>query len=368
MKKIVPFLMVFLLSSALHSQIKNDDRPQKGNWDFKLEKIWEVDRAGNDEFGTIAELLVPDSDHGNIYVRDFKRNLSHIFNDGGQYLGSFAKQGSGEGELSRYLNRFSAEEYIVLGTPEKLHYYSKDGTFVTSFENNIFARFPLLFLNSHEFIYAPPLPKSPVSQKKLMLYNLDSGEDKLFLDFSQATNTLETETPAPMIMIFGLTPQIRLSSHKQKLCFGRSDLYTLFVADLEGKVDFSFSLDRRKKDVTAEDKKNHFLGLEIPQDRIDAIIKQLPDKMTYFSQINMLDGLIYVCAVSDIERAHSQQIIDIFSEKGKYLYQGVIEFGDGLKFGSPSNLVFNKNFVYVILESQKGERTLAKYRFSLPEN
>lgn len=146
----------------------------------------------------------------------------------------------------------------------------------------------------HEFIYVPPLPKSPVSQKKLMLYNLDSGEDKLFLDFSQATNTRETEAPAPMIMIFGLTPQIRLASHKEKLCFGRSDLYTLFVADLKGNMDFSFSLGRRKKDVIAEDKENHFHGLNIPQDSTDAIIKQFPDKMTYFSQINMLDGLIYV--------------------------------------------------------------------------
>ena len=367
MKKTASFLMIFLISLTLHSQIKNDDRPQKGNWDFKLEKIWEVDKAGNDEFGIIAELLVLDNGHRNIYVRDFKHDISYIFNDDGQYLGSFAKQGPGEGELTRYLNRFSAEDHIVLGTPEKLYFYSKDGTFLTSFENNIFLRFPLLFLNKYEFIYAPPLPKSPVSQKKLMLYNLDSGEDKLFLDFSQPTNTTESETPTPMVMIFGLTPQIRLTSHKEKLCFGRSDVYTLFVADMKGNTDFSFSLDREKKDVAAEDKKNHFLGSKIPQDKIDAIIKQLPDKMTYFSQITILDGLIYVYAVTDIERTHSQQMIDIFSEKGKYLYQGLIKFGDDLKFGSPSNLVFNKNFVYVILESQKGHQTLAKYRISLPK-
>jgi hypothetical protein len=359
--------MIFLISITLHSQIKNDDHPQKGSWNFKLEKIWEVDKAGNDEFGKIAELLVPDNDHGNIYVRDFKHNISYIFDENGQYLGSFAKQGSGEGELAHYLNRFSAEDHIVLGTPEKLNFYSQDGTFVTSFENNIFLRFPLLFLNKEEFIYAPPLPKSPVSQKKLMRYNLDSGEDKLVLDFSQGTNTTESEKPAPMLMIFGLTPQVRLASDEKKICFGRSDEYTLFVADLKGNMDFSFSLERGKNTVTKEDKKKHFLGVSIPEDRIDAIIEQMPDKMTYFSQIKILDGLIFVYAVSDIERTHNQQTIDVFSEKGKYLYQGIIKFGDDLKFGSPSNLVFNKNFVYVILESQKGHQTLAKYRISLPK-
>jgi hypothetical protein len=367
LKKTAFFPMVFLISLTLHSQIKNDDRPQKGDWDFKLEKIWEIDKAGNNEFERIAELLVSDNDHGNIYVRDFKHNKSCIFNENGQYLGSFAKQGPGKGELTRYLNRFSAENNIVLGTPEKLNFYSEDGIFVRSYENNIFLRFPLLFLNKDEFIYAPPLPKSPVNQKKLMQYNLDSGEDKLVLDFSQTTNTTEANIPAPMIMIFGLTPQIRLASDKEKIYFGRSDQYTLFVADLKGNMDFSFSLDRKKNDVTKEDKKNHFLGSKIPQDRIDSLIKQLPDKMTYFSQIKIVDGLIYVYAVTDIGRTKSQQIIDIFSNAGKYLYQGVLKFGDDLKFGSPSNLVINNNFVYVILESQKGRQTLAKYGILLPK-
>jgi len=367
LKKAAFFLMLFLISLTLNSQIKNDDRPQKGDWDFKLEKLWEIDKAGNDEFGIIAELLVPDNDQGNIYVRDFKHNKSYIFNENGQYLGSFAKQGPGKGELTRYLNRFFAENNIVLGTPEKLNFYSEDGIFVTSFENNLFLKFPLLFLSKDEFVYAPSLPKSPVSQKKLMLYNLDSGEDKLILDFSQTTNTTEPGIPAPMVMIFGLTPQIRLASHKEKICFGRSDQYTLFVADLKGNMDFWFSLNRKKNAVTKEDKENHFLGSKIPQDRIDSIIKQLPDKMTYFSQIKIVDGLIYVYAVTDIGRTKSQQIIDIFSQTGKYLYQGVIKFGDDLKFGSPSNLVINKNFVYVILESQKGHQTLAKYRISHPK-
>ncbi len=366
MKKTAFFLLVFLMSLTLHSQIENDDRPQKGNWDFKPEKIWEVDKAGKDDFGRIAELLVPDNEHGNIYVRDFKHNVSYIFDENGRYLGSFAKQGTGEGELTRYLNRFSVEDRIVLGTPEKLNSYSEDGTFITSFENNLFLRFPLLFLNKDEFLYAPPLPRSPVSQKKLMRYNLATGEDKPVLDFSQPTNAVEPEKPAPMLMVFGLTPQVRLASDKEKICFGRSDEYTLFVADLEGNMDFSFRLNREKKTVTKEDKTNHFQGMDIPADKLEAIIEQLPDKTTFFSQIEIVNGMICVYAVSSIDRTHDHQIIDIFSEKGEYLYQGIIKFGNDLKFGSPSNLVIHKNFVYVILESQEGLRTLTKYRISLP--
>jgi len=365
MKKNLLFIFLLFISFPLHSQIKNENRPQAGNWDFKPEKIWEIVEAGKNEFGRIAELLI--SSQGNIYVRDFEHNISYIFKQNGQFLGSFAKQGNAKEELSRYLNRFLAEDKIVLGTPEKLNFYSDDGDYAASYENNIFIRFPLVFLNENEFIYAPPLPKSPVNQKKLMLYNLNTSEDKLFLDFSQTSNNTGSSTPAPMIMIFGLTPQIRLATYKEKIYFGRSDQYTLYVSDLQGNIDLSFILEREKKDVSKEDKKNHFLGSEIPQEMIDSLIEQLPDKMTYFSQITIVEGKIYVYAVDNIERAQRQQTIDIFSEKGKYLYQGVLKFGENLKFGSPSNLVIYNNFIYVILESPEGRQTLAKYKIIHPK-
>lgn len=367
MKKFWIFLMTLLISLTLNSQITNKNRPQKGNWDFKPEKIWEVDKAGKNEFGVIAELLVSDSGQNKIYVRDFKHNISYIFNGNGQFLGSFAKQGTGKGEVSRYLNRFLAENNIVIGTPEKLHFYSEDGVYDKSFENNLFIKFPLIFLSKNEFIYAPPLPRSPVNQKKLMLFNLNSGEDKLVLDFSETKNAAESNTSAPMIMIFGLTPQVRLAADKNKIYFGRNDQYNLHVADLKGNMDFSFGLDREKKKVSTEEKKNHFLGTKTPQERIDSLIEQLPDEMTYFSHITIINGLIYVYAVNNIARTQEQQTIDIFSETGKYLYRGNIKFGDDLKFGSPSNLVIYKSFVYVILKSRDGTQTLAKYRITHPK-
>ena len=108
------------------------------------------------------------------------------------------------------------------------------------------------------------------------------------------------------------------------------------------------------------------MGSKIPQDRIDSIVKQLPDIMTHFSHITIVDGLIYVYAVDNIEKTQKQQTIDIFSDSGKYLYRGILKFGEDIKFGSPSNLVISKNFVYVILESNEGRQTFAKFRITHP--
>jgi hypothetical protein len=293
--------------------------------------------------------------------------MSYVFDDSGRFLGSFAKQGTAEGELSHYLNRFLAGRKIVLATPEHLQFYSEDGVFLTSYENNIFARFPLVFVNEREFIYAPNLPQSPVNQKNLRQFNLETGEDELVADFAQSEDKEKSHGPSPMIMIFGLTPQVRLSVCGNRMYFGRSDQYTLYAADLQGNIDFSFSLNRPKKAVTVEDKKRHFQGSRIPQDRIDSLIKQLPDKTTYFSQIDAVDALIYVYAVSNIKRTQAQQNFDIFSDEGKYLYQGFLKFGDDVEFGSPSNLAFHNDHVYVILESQEGTQSLAKYKIIHPE-
>lgn len=341
------------------------DTPLNGEWNFHPEKIWEIDKAGSENFGRIAELLV--SNKKNIYVRDFEHNISYIFDEKGNFIKKFAPQGSGEGQLSRYTNRFLAEDKIVLAAPDKLHFFSQEGTFKHSVENNLFLRFPLVFLNENEFIYAPNFPQSPVNEKKLMLFDIPTGTDKIIVDFSEPNPQGDKAAPGLMIMIFSLTPQVRLDYNGKKMVFGRSDQYKIFTSDKAGKIITSLDLQRKRKKASLEDKQLHFANMKIPQERVEKILAQLPDEMTYFSHIELINGFIYVYAVTNMAPKTTSQQIDIFSEKGEYLYRGKIGFGDDLKFGSPSNLVIKDEYVYVVLENNQGKQTLAKYRIKLPQ-
>jgi len=365
MKKILFYGWLLIPVLIFSGQTSLKDKPLKGEWSFHPEKIWEANKAGDDDFGRIAELLVSDKQY--IYVRDFERNISYIFNDKGHFIKKFAPQGDEKGQLSRYLNRFQAGGKIVLATPDKLHFFSQDGTFERTVENNLFLRFPLFFLNENEFIYAPNLPQSPVNEKKLVLYDIPSGSDKILLDFSEPEASSGNSFQGPMVMIFGLTPQVRLDYDGKKMVFGRSDQYKIFIADKAGEILSSFSLDRKKMTASTEDKRNHFAHSKIPAERVEKIIAQLPDEMTYFSHIDSINGYIYVYAITNIGPRTASQQIDIFSEKGEYMYRGKIEFGDNLKFGSPSNLLLKDECVYVILEDDQGKQTLAKYRIKLPQ-
>jgi len=365
MKKILGIGWLLIPFLLLYSQTSSKDNPIKGEWKFHPEKIWEAEKAGDADFGRIAELLV--SNNHTVYVRDFENNISYIFDDNGHYINKFASQGQEEGQLSHYLNRFLAGEKIVLAAPDKLHFFTQDGTFDHAVENNPFLRFPLYFIDENEFIYAPNFPQSPWNQKKLIVHDIPSGNDKILVDFSEPGTDSEQAPQGPMIMIFSLTPQVKLAFDGKRMVFGRNDQYKIFSADQNGKILSSFDLQRESRAASPDEKRQHFADIDIPEEMVEKILTQLPDKMTYFSHLDSINGLIYLFAVTGMKQKVTSQQIDIFSEKGEYLYKGALEFGDNLRFGSPSNLLIRDEYVYVILENDQGKQTLAKYRVKLPE-
>jgi hypothetical protein len=119
--------------------------------------------------------------------------------------------------------------------------------------------------------------------------------------------------------------------------------------------------------ASLDDKRLLLASVKIPEERKEKIIAQLPQELTYFSRLDFLDGFIAVFAVTAPgQKANSQQM-DIFSQKGEYLYRGQMTFGDNLKFAGHSNLVLKGGYVYVILENDQGQQSLAKYRIKLPK-
>ena len=51
MKKMKLAFILILLIAFFQAAVVNPDKPLKGEWDFKLKKVWEIDRAGDDLLG-----------------------------------------------------------------------------------------------------------------------------------------------------------------------------------------------------------------------------------------------------------------------------------------------------------------------------
>jgi len=348
-------------------QNQNPNIPNKGKWDFQPTKVWEIHSTEQYPFDRIAEPLV--AEDGHFYVRDFKNNTSYIFNSDGKFEGKFAKHGDNSGELSRYINRFCANDKIVIGSPEKLHYFSQDGTFIKAVPNNLFQRFPILFLNENEFLFGSnQMSVLPPNLARIYRFNIAEEEEKLFDEFSFSKSDTLEKSSSVMLFIHGLTPAVNLGYDElnQIFYYGRSDSYQINKTSLNGEKLHTFGLDQDKIFIEEEDIKNHFRDSNWPEERINTVIKGLPKKLTFFHRIQVINGLIYVWNVQGLPKVQHSQKIDIFSSEGEYLYQAELNFDNMITFSHVDKLVLSKNNLTGIFEDKNGKSRIIKFEVKLP--
>ncbi len=361
------FFVVLIMVSLSFAEVKNPDKPLRGEWDFNPQKIWEVNRVGDKPFERPSELRASSDEM--LYFHDFDHKVSYIFNHRGEFINSFAKQGEASGEVDRYINCFTAGDKVIIGTPNKLHFYTREGTFIKSYENNLFERFPLLFVSEDEFLYSPRVGSNIAEDKvKIIRKNLKTGEEVGWDEFSMAKGKKSPEGGMALV-ILGLTPQIKMGFDPDlnRIYYGRSDDYSIHVDELTGKRLFTFTLDRERKTVTEEDKWRHFEQTRLPKERIEKILPSLPNFLTYFMRIQVVKGLIFIFSTESLDRRQEKLAIDIFSPEGKYLYRSYLKFGDGPpSYTHVEKVVIRNTHLYALLESKEGMTSLAKYKIDLP--
>lgn len=364
-------LLCFLSTSVLSSDVKNPDKPLKGQWDFKLKKVWETDRAGDAVFARLASLLV--SDHGFIYLRDSQTNKTYIFNTEGKYIKSFASRGEGPGETKYHMRAYLAGDTFIIADFDRLHFFKQEGGFNKSARNLFFQRRPAFFIDENEFISAPVnVFMQSIKKGAIKRVNLKTGEDKVITEFQvfeagDVRHQRSSRRPAKMVIALGLSPLMTIGQGSGKFYHGISNIYKINAADMEGKPLFSFSVDRKRQKISREHKKQIFsANRRLEEDEIKQLVKTFPDDITYFYKIEEINGLIFVYVpdpLHAIEGHQNPKQIDIFSPGGKYLYRAHLNVEQSWK---PLSTVINKGFLYVILEDEEGDLKLAKYHISLP--
>ena len=369
MKKLCLILVWGVFCFLAFADVKNEDKPLQGEWDFRLQKVWEVDNVNGVSLVRPSELRASQDEM--LYFHDFDQGMSFIFDRDGKFINSFAKQGPGPGEVSRYLNCFLAGKKVVVGSPDKLHFFSEEGSFLKSIPNNLFEHFPLIFVSENEFLYnSRVVGNSKDIKDRIVRTNLETGEETVFDEFSMTSGDKQAQGGMSLV-ILGLTPQIKIGydQDSQKFYYGRSDDYTIHVSEATGKKLFSFRLDRERKRVTDEDKRGHFEKSPIPKDRIEKIIPTLPDALTHFMRIQVGEGLIFVYSTESLERQQDNIAMDIFSPDGKYLYRSNLQFGDKEPlYTHVEKVIIRGDYCYALLEDESGKNIFAKYKIILPSS
>jgi hypothetical protein len=363
----------FLFPLWAGPEVKNPDRPLKGEWDFKPGHVWTINKAGDELLARPRALLV--GDDGAVYVYDPKNRKNYIFNKDGQFIKSFAPRGEGPGEVRFQGPFFLVNDKIIIPEWGRVHYFTKNGDYIKSKAFTGVQRMPVLFLDESELVLVSAVPQDePDGIGEITVHNFKSNKKKVIKKFPMFMGGTAGKGEHELHILFnGLSPIMTVGYDpvQKKIYYGNSDSYQIYVTDLKGNHLHSFSVQRKKRKVPAAVKKERFKRLyqRFPKHVIDKMYKSVPDEATYFNRIDIVDRLIYVFTpYLEPTTPQQQQEVDIFSLDGKYLYRGVIRPGSDLNivFSEFKNLIIKNNHLYVVVEDKEGARKVAKYKVLLP--
>jgi hypothetical protein len=359
-------LATMVVATMICTHCYGSDTSDPTQWDFGMQKVWEIQQIGEDELLRPAEPRI--ADDGTLYLHDFERHVSYIIDGDGKPVGKFASRGSAEGEVPMYLNCFPAGDHVAICAMDKLHFFTKQGQFVKAVPNNPFVRFPLAFKNENEFWVAPgALGDTPDSLAIVTHVDLASGNETTVYEFTRSD--IE-KIPTGGGVVVGLTPQIKMGLDRKsdRVYFGKnSDTVIYWLAGDRAETG-SFSFTGAQRPVSEADKRNHFAKFNIPEERVSMMINVLPDQLAYYNRIQVIDGLVYLFSAESIGHAHTAQIVDVFSPEGRHLYSGQIRVEDGWHISGPDNLQLADGFVYAVQENQAGNKKIVKYSIALPQH
>jgi 6-bladed beta-propeller len=349
-------------------EVINPDKPANGTWDFKMEKVWTIDAYNKDIIASPNQLRV--ADNGNVYIHDGKNKRYYIFSPEGKFIKAFGKKGEGPGEIKmiEQARIIPIKNNLVIADQDKIHYFSGDGEYIRSVRNTYFRRRPSLFIDEDRFISAPMLiiPGRDKDGAKIKLVDLKSDEETVIAKFEAfKKGSAQQSGMVIAIIVGGLTPMMTIGYNDGLLYWGMNDNYQINVTDLQGKKHLSFGIDRDVKTISDKEKMAQLKDEGgVPQEMMDKLRKQLPNRMTFFQRIQEYKNHIYVTVASLGDDGNPK--FDIFSKDGKYLYQAEIKLAEGDIVASGP--VFKDGYLYLALESEDGEFAINKYKVQVPKS
>jgi hypothetical protein len=371
MRKLLILIMIlFMVSELLCPTVENEDKPIRGVWDFKLNKIWE--KQGADEvLFTMVSQIKADSD-GRLYICDPKHFKIFIFDAEGKFITSFGKKGEGPGEF-RYLPRyFLINDQLLFYQirPKKVVIFKKDGTYVDSILTPWIPRdtFILNFLTPDKFLGVVTKTQNKETKgHQFTIFNLKTKEQTVIKE-ELVSVTGEGRAAG---MSFNFKPEglgISLVSYfkKDRIFYGVNNEYRIKVVDLKGALLQDIVLKREKTKISDKEKEEllpESFRKGLPPEIVKAMLITLPNSITFFNRIWVNDsGFIYIFPYN--KNKNKSIILDIFSPQGHYIYRSKIKAknGDTIKL-----FHFHNNYLYMSVEDAEGEIKVIKYELSNPK-
>lgn len=366
MKQVI--MLILILGIGLHANIRNEDKPAKGEWKAGLEKLAELECAGDYFFGGISDIKTDKT--GRIFISDHKNSKIYIFDKNGNFVKAFGKKGEGPGEFKQLGDLHIVEDFIVVEGRSQLVYFDNDGKYVKTVKINQDLT-PRFFINKDKLISAPRVPRGGKKSDKLKLevYNIKDGTRSVLCEYSafdEATISKKTGEGQMVVsmIVGGVTPLMLVSQHNGTIYYGMNDIYKINRIDMKGKSKGAISLEGRDKLPFPDEKKKEIFGKVkgIPEATVKRLIAGIPGEATYYDSVEFdAKGNMYVFLSEPVSNSGAK--VDIFSPEGKYMYRCNLKFGEDIKL---REICMNGDRLIVGVENEDGEYEVGLYKINLP--
>jgi len=366
MKRIIILIVLFFLSLTLFGDgiILNNDKPIRGEWKFKPEKVWSIDSAGNEILVRLGKIDI-DRD-GNVYISEIKAGKIFAFDKTGKFLCSIGKKGEGPGEYKMVYSFYLFDDTIVVPDMGRFHYFKTNGKYIKTVNTGVSFMFPRAMKDKNILFYVKDEEDGKYKNELLSLFDLSNKKSRLIKKIvSKKPNVISSGGMTLMIKMDGKS----VAYNNDSLFIGDSDKYIFEKIDLNGKTLMKFGIKGRKKIRVTEKMKRAkynrvvFNGGKMPKDMVDKLIKNEPDFANYFDKLIFINNYYFVY-LKNPDAEKNDYKFDVFDKDGKYIYRANFKLPAGMLMKTTP--VFKGKFVYVFAEDEEGENSFIKYKVSLP--
>jgi len=367
--KVILCLSVLLMLCVMGfgGDVNNNDKPLKGEWDFKMKMNWRISEAGDYVFTVINGLAT--SEDGTVYILDRKNVKVYILDKNGNFVKAFGRKGEGPGEFTKIRRLFLNENNLIVVDQSNIHYFTTKGEYKRSVPNKYMEFPPVTFIDHDTFISVTEFkhPHKPGKQGKICHYDLKNKKERIISYFDVYNKgSVKIGTPGDYrvfsFSVSSLTPRMVMHYHKNRIYKAMSNEFRIAVTDMKGNELHGFSLNRDKTKVTDEYKEKFVRGFPFPKEAKIQARRNLPDYLNYIEAI-FVDDNGYIYAFEPIFKSELSQHVDIFSGEGKYLYSSEIHSDPGYSIGG---VMLGTGIMYMLSEDEAGDIFLAKYSIALP--
>jgi hypothetical protein len=334
--------------------IKNPSEPLYGEIELEIEEdlVLGSEKDENYMFYRVWDIAV--NDQGDIYVLDSGKYRIQKYDKDGRYVQTIGRQGQGPGEFERptglYLDKKG--NIYVLGL-SKIHLFDRQGEFIKSLVPQGFITDFVPDGEGH-IITTSYVRAERMRNFGVLIMNQDGEVSKKIAEFPGIPVIKGGWTFA-----HDYTPLLRIAAVGDKgFVYGYPLEYNLYRADWSGGNILIISKDEPYH-ALSRDERNKIINerlesIKWPKNIVEEALN-LPKHRPFFNRILVDDKeRIYVKKRKSILDESKEEIFDIFSSKGYYLYSTKLSF---------IPLVIKGGYLYnTTFSEETGETKVIRYR------